>query len=252
MRRATVRIMGRQGRSALLVLALWGGLVGTAGAASPGSTDDLRLTTTKPGHSTGVYASEIFNARYPDGQLKPLRHSTVGFPDGTTFDALATDTCAATDADFKQKGMAACPESSKIGDGQATVTTTGSGIEIPPLPLDVTVFARDDGSLMVFSEGAVYLSSEPIVAHGTQQDTTPTQNCMIAVEQPPCPHGEIVPRSLTVDIPAHSRVIDGVRHNMITTPRRCPRSGHWRFYDEHTFADGSVDLFVNHPRCRRR
>src|SRR6059058_1946769 len=82
---------------------------------SPGSTDELRLTTTKTGASSGVFATEIFNARYPNGQLKPLRHSLIAFPKGTRFDAAAVDTCSATDADFKAKGMSACPASSKIG-----------------------------------------------------------------------------------------------------------------------------------------
>src|SRR3982751_3875177 len=113
-------------------------------ANSPGSTDELRLTTTKTGASTGVFATEIFNARYPNGQLKPLRHSLIAFPKGTTFDAAATDTCSATDADFKAQGMSACPPSTKIGSGQTTVVTTGVLVEAGPIPVDVTGFARKD------------------------------------------------------------------------------------------------------------
>jgi hypothetical protein len=70
-------------------------------------------------------------------------------------------------------------------------------------------------------------------------------------EQPPCQHGEFVPRSLEIKIPARSRRVGGRRHTLITTPRRCPKGGRWKFFDKHTFDDGSFDLFVNHPRCRR-
>ena len=242
--------MGRLRLIAVSALAIAAAGAVDAGAASPGSTDDLRLTTTKTGASTGVYASEVFNARYPNGQLKPLRHSLVGFPEGTTVD-VATPTCAATDADFKSKGMSACPQNTKIGSGEATTVTSGTPVELGPIPLDVTVFARKDGSLIVFSRNGVYLSSARVIADGRFQNTYPPRNCVVVTETPNCQHGEFVPRSLTVSIPARSRVVDGRVHNLITTPRTCPASGHWRFFDKHTFADGTFDLFVNHPRCKQ-
>jgi hypothetical protein len=220
-------------------------------ANSPGSTDELRLTTAKTGASTGVFATEIFNARYPNGQLKPLRHSLIVFPKGTKFDAAATDTCSATDADFKAQGMSACPASTKIGSGQTTVVTTGTPAEVGPIQLDVSAFARKDGQILVFHMGALYLSSQLVIAHGRFQTTSTNRNCVVVTETPNCEHGEFAPRSLTVTYPARSRVVNGRRHNLATTPRTCPRSGHWNFGDTHTFADGSKDVFVNHPRCIR-
>jgi hypothetical protein len=243
--------MGR--RTPLLVfLAVFGCLSPAANAAnSPGSTDELRLTTTKTGASTGIFATEVFNARYPNGQLKPLRHSLIAFPKGTTFDAAATDTCSATDADFKAQGMSACPASTKIGSGQATIVTTGVPVEAGPIPLDATGFARKDGQILVFSSNGVYLSSQIITAHGRFQTTSTNPSCVVVVETPPCQHGEFTPRSLTVTYPARSRVVNGRRHNLATTPRTCPASRRWNFGDTHTFADGSKDVFVSHPRCVR-
>src|SRR3954453_221391 len=128
--------MGRSTRL-LVFLAAFGLLCPTARAAnSPGSTDELGLTTTKTGASTGVFATEIFNARYPNGQLKPLRHSLIAFPKGTAFDAAATDTGSAPDADFKAQGMSACPPSTKIGSGETTIATTGTPAEAGPIQLD--------------------------------------------------------------------------------------------------------------------
>jgi hypothetical protein len=234
-----------------LALALLGTLsaAGTAAANSPGSTDELRLTTKKPGASTGVFATEIFNARYPNGQLKPLRHSLIGFPKGTRFDNKATPTCQASDADFKSKGMSACPDKTKVGHGHTEVVTTGTPVELGPITLDVTAFARKDGSRMVFSSGGTYLSSEVIYANGRFQNTSPPQQCVDQTEKPPCKHGEFTPRSLTITFPARKRKLHGRWHRLITTPRHCTRSGHWYFFDKHTFADGSFDRFVNHPPC---
>src|SRR2546421_10202102 len=171
--------MGRARTCVTLSLALFCAGTGTAAATSPGSTDELRLSTTQPGASTGIFATEVFNARYKNGQLKPLRHSIVGFPKGTGFDAMASDTCSATDSDFKSKGMSACPASTKIGSGQAETETTGTPAEAGPIPLDVTVFARSDGSMIVFSSHGNYLSSARVPADGRFQNTDPPPNCAL-------------------------------------------------------------------------
>jgi hypothetical protein len=226
-----------------------GGSSAAATATSPGSTDELRLTTKKTNASTGVFATEIFNARYPNGQLKPLRHSLIGFPKGTRFDNRATPTCKATAADFRSEGMSACPEKTKIGDGRAETESSGAPFQIGPIEIDATVFATPNGSLIVFSRDGAYLSLSRVIANGRFQNTSPPANCFVVTETPPCQHGEFVPRSLTVDIPAHQRRIDGRLHRMITTPRRCTKSGRWWFFDKHSFADGSFDRFVNRPRC---
>jgi hypothetical protein len=239
---------GAAGLVATLALTAVGAVAG-ASAHSPGSTDDLRLTTKKTHASTGVFATEVFNARYRNGQLKPLRHSLIGFPKGTRFDAQATPTCSATDADFKSKGMSACPDKTKIGHGTTTVESSGSPVPAGPIQLDVTIFARRDGSLMVFSSGGAYLSSARIIATGRFQNTSPPRSCVVATESPPCQHGEFVPRSLTITIPARSRRIHGRVHNLVTTPGHCTKSGRWWFFDKHTFADGSYDKFVNRPPC---
>jgi hypothetical protein len=243
--------MGRRAVRVTLAVAVVAACVtpSTAAATSPGSTDDLRLTTTETNASTGVFATKIFNARYPNGQLKPLRHSLIGFPKGTRFDADATPTCKATDADFKAEGMSACPDKTIIGHGHAETESSGAAFEIGPVEVDATVFGRRDGSLIVFSRDGTYLSSTRVIANGRFQHTDPPANCVVVTESPPCKHGEFVPRSLTVNIPAHQRRIHGRLHRMITTPRRCTKSGRWWFFDKHTFDDGSFDKFVNRPRC---
>ena len=85
----------------------------------------VKFTTDLPSTSTGVYASEDFNTRDTNGQLERLRHSKVQFPDGTVFGQYGAEVCTATQQDFQQKGLAACPKGSRLGSGNATVTTTG-------------------------------------------------------------------------------------------------------------------------------
>ncbi|HKP89310.1 MAG TPA: hypothetical protein VJT75_04990 [Thermoleophilaceae bacterium] len=242
---------GRTGPRLALALALIAAATATAtaGANSPGSTDELRLTTRKPGASTGVFATEIFNARYKNGQLKPLRRSLIGFPKGTRFDALGWYTCRATDAELKSEGMSACPEKSKIGHGHAETESSGAPFQVGPVGADVTVYGTPTGSLLVFSQGDAYLSHSRVIADGRFQRTRPPANCVVVTDTPPCENGEFVARSLTVDIPAHQRRVKGRLHRLITTPRHCTRSGRWWFFDKHTFADGSFDKFVNRPRC---
>ena len=226
-------------------------LAAPADSTSPGSTDELQLTTKKPGASSGIYVNEVFNARYENGQLKPLRHSLVGFPKGTRFDARAAPTCSATDPDFKRDGMSACPDGSRIGTGHATVESTGTPVEVGPVEVDATAFNRKDGSILVFSQQGGYLSSQLVRAKGRFQRTDPAPSCVVTTEKPPCEHGEFAPRSLELTYPPRSRVVNGRRHNLLTTPRHCTKNGHWWFFDRHTFEDGSVDMFVNKPRCKR-
>ena len=155
--------------TALAIALIAAGAPITAAANSPGSTDELRLTTTKPNASTGVFATEIFNARYKNGQLKPLRHSLIGFPKGTRFDTQATPTCRATAADFRSEGMSACPEKTQIGDGHAQTESSGAPSQVGPIDIDATVFATPTGSLIVFSRDGAYLSlTGPEPANGFQ------------------------------------------------------------------------------------
>src|SRR4051794_30764842 len=50
-----------------------------------------------------------------------------------------------------------------------------------------------------------------------------------------------------VRVREHMTAGSELRRRLVTTPRRCPKKRRWSFSDKHTFADGSFDLFVNHP-----
>ena len=86
-------------------------------------------------------------------------------------------------------------------------------------------------------------------AHDTVEEADIKPSCVVLTETDPCPHGEFEPKSLTVFVPPHSRVIDGQVYNVTTTPPTCPPGG-WVISDVHTFSDGSQDPFSNVNPCR--
>jgi hypothetical protein len=242
-------VQGRIPSIGALALAMLVVTAPSALAEEGASTDVVRFTTDRPNTSTGVYASEVFNTRDANGQLERLRHSKVEFPPGTVLGQYGAEICTATQQDFQQKGLAACPKGSQIGAGQATITTTGTPVEAPPIALDVTAFNTPGAFLMVFTSHSVYVSQQALHAHDTVEEADITPSCVVPTETDPCPHGEFEPKSLTVYVPPHSRVIDGQVYNVTTTPPTCPPGG-WIISDVHTFADGSQDPFSNVNPCR--
>jgi hypothetical protein len=238
-------------RRALLAVALLAVAAPVARGAEGPSTDEVRFTTDMPNTSTGTFATEEFNTRDSNGQLKRLRHSRVEFPAGTTGSNLAADLCTATEQDFQSKGMSACPDSSKLGSGNATVTTTGTPVETPPIELDATAFNEPGVFLIVFSSNGSYVSQQPLKEEdgGRVQEADVKPQCVVPGETDPCPHGEFEPKSLTIDVPARSRTVNGHVYNLTTTPPTCPPGG-WTISDVHTFSDGTQDPFINHRPCR--
>jgi hypothetical protein len=232
-----------------LALAMLATAVPLAAGDEGPSTDTVRFTNDVAGSSSGVFATEEFNTRDSNGQLKRLRHSKVTFPDGTILGQYGVEVCTASDSDFSSKGLSACPGSSKLGTGNATVTTTGTPVEMPPIALDVTAFNMPGKMMMVFSSNGQYVSQQPLYAHGTVQEADVKPQCVVPSESDPCPHGEFEPKSLTLNIPAHSRVINGQVFTAVTTPPTCTSAG-WEISDVHTFSDGTQDPFVNHQSCR--
>lgn len=111
---------------------------------------------------------------------------------------------------------------------------------------------------MVLSSDGLYVPEIVARPHDNVQDVDVKPSCVVVSESDPCPHGEFVPKSMTLDIPPHSRTIDGHVYNSQTTPKTCPPEG-WFISDVHTFSDGTKDTFVNpNPvgrerrfRCRR-
>jgi hypothetical protein len=214
------------------------------------SFDDLRFTTELPSSSTGVHVDEDFNSRDSNGQLKRMRHARLSFPEGTILSDRGAELCTATEQDFRQKGLSACPKGSIIGTGTTTTVTSGTPAELGPITLDSTAFNEATANVIVFTSEGSYQSMTILRTHGTFQEGDAKVICVVPAETNPCPHGEFIPKSLHMFFPPQSRTIGGHVYNVVTTPPTCTAAG-WDLGDTHTFADGSQDPFVNHLPCRR-
>jgi len=209
------------------------------------------------GRLGGVLTTEAFPDG-PDGKVKAHRATHIEYPPGTRFDVAAAANCQASEADFQQKGLGACPADSKVGEGTAEVETTGNAPKSEPFTFDITVFntshPKDDPSLegvmLVFHSGDqvtnVILSK--IEGNVQTEETEPT--CVPPGQPPQCPFGEFAPKRVRVDAPPNSRTVDGVIHNGATTPPTCPAIGHWTIRHGHTYSDGTTDTFVNELPCK--
>ena len=227
-----------------------------AGAQQSGASADQRFTTQTPGAATGILTTELFPDG-PDGKVKAHRATRIEYPLGTRFDGAGAANCQASEAEFQQKGLSACPADSKVGDGTAEVQSTGSAPTFGPLQLDVTVFntsrPKDDpsieGVMLVFSSGGQVTNVVLSKIEGRIQTEKTTPSCVPPGQPPECPFGEFAPKRVRVDVPPNSRTVDGVVHNGATTPPTCPASGHWTIRHTHTYSDGTSDTFVNDLPC---
>jgi hypothetical protein len=219
---------------------------------------DQKFTTDMPGASTGFILSELFPDG-PDGQVKAHRATRIEFPPGTQLTGAIEESCQASDAEFRQHGLSACPAESKIGQGTVEVQTTGTPTSSPPATLDVTAFGvskpRDDPSVeagvrLAFSSNGAVTSTALIKNEGRIQTESTTPNCVPPGQPPDCPFGEFAPKRLQIDVPARTKTIGGVVRNGATTPPTCPPGGAWTMRHTHTYADGSTELFVNDLPCK--
>jgi hypothetical protein len=228
-----------------------------AAAQQSGASADQRFTTDVPGAATGILTTENFPDG-PDGKVKAHRATRIEYPPGTRFDVAASDNCQASEQEFKQQGLAACPAGSQVGHGTAQVESTGNAPPSPPLTLDVTVFnashPKDDpsmeGVILAFGSGENVTNIVLSKIEGRVQTEQTVPSCVPPGQPPDCPFGEFSPKHVQVDVPPKSRSVGGVVHNGATTPTTCPASGHWTIRHTHTYSDGTTDTFVNDLPCK--
>src|SRR3954452_21326684 len=195
-----------------------------ASAQQQGASADQRFTTQTPGAATGILTTENFPDG-ADGKVKAHRATRIEYPPGTRFDPAGSGNCQASAAELKQQGLSACPADSKVGEGTAQVQSTGNGPSAGPLQLDVTAFntshPKDDpsieGVMLVFSSGGQVSNMILTKIEGRVQTETTEPTCVPPGQPPECPFGEFAPKHVQIDVPAHSRTVDGVVHNGATT-----------------------------------
>ena len=213
------------GFTSLAVLAIAGtALAGIAFAgADRQKVGGFGFTTKKPGASSGVKTSVSFPGATPETAVATI---TTKLARGARLDTSVPDRCAATDEELVAQGAAACPPSSKVGDGEIQLTELGVG--------DLTLFNAEDETIFLTE-----FQNPPIRSVNREAARGRTQVIEI-------PEGVTLERvALEID-----RIqIDG--ESYLQTPSRCPDSGKWINTGTFVYRDGVEDRERRSAPCRK-
>lgn len=230
-------------------LALLGVLAATCVVAVPAQSAvsgfaALRLTfsTTAPGASTGIRVDvRLGDPVGTDHKPLQLTAARIHLPNGTVINTSSRTQCTASDAELQVAGTLACPSDSQVGTGSLQADT-GFGAPVDPLTGDDTVFnGKNELIEVVTPQGAPAPAAG--VDHLTISGSTLTAHPPATPGGPPDNSTNI--KRITFTVPPH-----GSGHGAyITTPPRCPASGHWRTVATFTFSDGTKNVVTADTPC---
>jgi hypothetical protein len=221
-----------------LLLTLAAGVAAEA-ATGPGrvTTYRARFSTPQPGATAGLHLLSKGNPPKAGTMEPPAIRQTVVLPPGSRIDLSALPQCNASDDAISRQGAeGACSKRTSVGSGSADGLLNGQ-----PVHFDVAIYSVR-GKLVFAAErdGVPLKQSFKGLASGrrTLKLTVPTLN------------GSIDPTRFEATIPAQAA--------WLTTPPRCPRSGHWTsrgIFQGRTAAEGGQptgprQVRTDMQRCR--
>jgi len=199
-------------------------LAASALAATNASKFDLGLTTKKPGKSTGFKFDVAFANTGGNPVPAALTKFTISLPKGSKFNGAGAPQCKAADKDLDAKQSAACPANTFVGSGKASAVPAGGGA---PIQTTVKIANGKSGRFEFFiAVGGNDVTGFRATAKGSKLTSQALTGTL--------PGGVIV-TSLKGSIKKKSK--DG--KNLITTPKKCPKSKKWKFSGNFKFADGT-------------
>jgi hypothetical protein len=184
-------------------------------ASAVGSADRQRVrefefTSERPGKATGVETV----ATFPGATLGTAVAKIVTKPArGTELDTSVPERCKASDEELRAEGTAACPQGSRVGDGEVEIAELGSG--------NVTLFNARRETIFLIEFPATGIRTV-----GRESADERSQRIEI-------PEG-VTLRRIELDI---DRIREG-GENYIETPERCPKSEKWINKGTFTYRDG--------------
>lgn len=206
-------------------------------------TIDQTLTTTRPNAPTGMHFVGTYHAAGdPDAPPPYMRKMT--FSGGPRRDTSVPERCTASDVELAASGAAACPDGSRIGGGTSEGLLMGSF----PTTVDLDVFNNTGEQIMVVrSPGLATVSRGRIRPDGSVEFASPT--CFPS--HAGCPVDNSLQLRSDVTMPPYTRSRGGKVRSYLTTPSKCPKSGHWTMIVRLWWADGSDDTAVIRQPCKR-
>lgn len=215
-----------------------------AAAAEPVSgtygTIDQRFTATQPGSPTGSHFTGSYHApNDPSGDPPFMRRMTFYPPAGMRYDTSVPERCTASDLQLQVQGESACPAGSRIGGGTARGKFMDQESE-----LQVTVFNNTGEQVMLVSTPMI-----ATVSRGKYAD-----DGSITFASPTCfPHLVTCPADTALQLGSNVKQDPYVRDGraLVTTPPKCPKSGHWQSSVRFWWADGGDETLVSKHPCQR-
>ena len=210
-------------------------LLATAAIAAFTQVSNVKFTTTKAGHSTGIVA-DIHSTSDSAQELKGAKLVVLKFPAGTKFQLGLVKACQLSDQQLTSGK--ACPAASKVGSGSAQASAY-------PLPQTitaaVTAFAAGPHSMTILVK-ATQPIPQTLVIHATVSGSKLT----IPVPTPSVAGVKIVLTSLQLNVPAR-----GSGRSALISAGRC--TNHTFIVKSHfAYTDGTaLDMQSSSP-CRLR
>ena len=213
-------------------------------AASELTTFTFKQSTRAGGASTGISFKTAFGD--PDaanGLPSGVKSFTIKLHKGTKIDPGGATQCTATDKEIMAQGPAACPASSRIGKGTATATPPAGGAGVT---VDAIIFndrpGRRNAFLFMFVSNGQYVTGFDAFVKG---------NTLTASGLDGAIPGGLIVTAFNGTVSKHSKGKGKRKHNLITSPSSCPRSGKWTTNATFAFNNGDKDSATSTSPCKR-
>ncbi len=193
---------------------------------------NIKFTTTKAGHSTGIVADVHSTSGSPQ-ELKAAKQLAVTFPAGTKFQLGLVKACKLSDGQL-MSGKS-CPVASKVGSGSATASAY-------PLPQTITAgvkaFAAGPNKMVLVAK-----ATQPIPQTLVIRATVKGSKLTIPVPTPTVAGIKVVLTSLKLNVPAR-----GSGRKAMITAGRC--TAHNFVVKSHfSYDDGTTTDLQSTSRC---
>ena len=200
-------------------------LAASAVAATNASKFDLSLSTKKTEKSTSFKFDVAFANTGGNAVPAALNKFSVSLPKGSKFNHAAASQCKATEQELTQQGSAnACPRGSEVGSGTATAVPPAGGATIKTT---VKIYNMT-GKTFLFQ---FQLNGADAARFGAKSKGSTLTSETLTGTLP----GDVIVTSFKGKINKKS----SKGKNLITTPKKCPKSKKWKFSGNFKFADGT-------------
>jgi hypothetical protein len=224
----------------------WPACAAASPASGPHETLDSQLTTTHPNAPAGFKFTGTYHAAGDPAGDPPYMRRMISYPHGQRFDTSVPERCTASDIELATSGAAACPAGSRLGGG--TTMTKFLGMFRSTVSVDF-LNNTDEQIILARSPELSTVARGRIRPDGSVEFASPT--CYPSFQPPGCPVDNVLQLQSSISVPPYTRSSHGALRSYLTTPPKCPATGHWQTPIRLWWADGSVDTVVTEQPCTR-